>query len=74
MLPAGLNAIARLCAIAREEGLLIYSRRTNEGQFGEWLMVAPPLIVTAEDIKLIGEGLRRSLDRFCAELRSDGVL
>lgn len=74
MLPAAQNALVRLCAIAREEGLLIYSRRTNDGEFGEWLMIAPPLIVTADEIKLIGQGLRRCLARYCEELRSDGIL
>lgn len=74
MLPASQNAIARICAIAREEGLLIYSRRTNDGAFGEWIMVAPPLVVTAEEIKLIGDGLGRTLARYCEELRDGGVI
>ena len=74
MIPLHLNPLARITAIAREEGLLLYTRRTNEGRFGEWLMVAPPLIVTEDEVALICTGLRRCLERYCEELRSEGVI
>jgi len=28
-----------------EHGLLLYSRRQNAGRFGDWLLVAPPLVI-----------------------------
>lgn len=28
-----------------EQGLLLYSRRQNAGRFGDWLLLAPPLII-----------------------------
>jgi len=74
MLPAGCNALARLSALARDEGLLLYTRRTNEGRFGEWLMVAPPLIVSDEEVRAISEGLGRVLARYSDELLDVGVL
>jgi adenosylmethionine-8-amino-7-oxononanoate aminotransferase len=74
MLPADCNALPRIVAIAREEGLLLYTRRTNEGRFGEWLMIAPPLIVSAEEVGVISEGLGRVLARYCDELSGAGLL
>ena len=74
MLPADCNALARIVALAREEGLLLYTRRTNEGRFGEWLMIAPPLIVSAEEVGAISEGLGRVLARYCDELSGAGLL
>jgi adenosylmethionine-8-amino-7-oxononanoate aminotransferase len=31
-----------------ERGLLLYSRRQNSGRFGDWLLIAPPLVIDAE--------------------------
>lgn len=60
--PAQSKAIERIVALGMERGLLLYSRRTANGLYGEWLMVAPPLIVDAQQIDtiagLIGETLR----------------
>jgi len=62
ILPAQTLAIQRIVALGMERGLLLYSRRTANGMYGEWLMVAPPLIVDAEQIDtiagLIGETLQ----------------
>lgn len=59
--PAEARAIERIVALAMERGLLLYARRTANGRFGEWLMVAPPLITDAQQIDtiagLIGETL-----------------
>lgn len=60
--PAEAKAIEKIVALGMERGLLLYSRRTANGLYGEWLMVAPPLIVDAGQIDeiaaLIGETLR----------------
>lgn len=48
--PASVNAIDKIVSLAKERGLLLYARRTAEGRYGEWLMIAPPLIVTAEEV------------------------
>lgn len=59
--PAETQAIQRIVELGMERGLLLYSRRTANGLFGEWLMVAPPLIVDAAQVDeiaaLIGETL-----------------
>ena len=46
-------AAAALCRIAFAKGLILYTRRTNGGRFGDWVMVAPPLIATEADIEEI---------------------
>ncbi|MER8861886.1 aminotransferase class III-fold pyridoxal phosphate-dependent enzyme [Mesorhizobium sp. M0757] len=56
---------------ALKEGLIIYSRRTSGGKYGDWFIVAPPLTVTRADCDQIGQRLERMLEgvrnRFEAE-------
>ncbi len=68
MLPRELDVIGRVQALAREQGLLIYGRRTHAGRFGDWIMVAPPLIATHADVDEIVDGLGRCLGRFQQEI------
>jgi len=37
----------RICGL--EHGLIIYSRRTANGRYGDWFMVAPPLTITEDE-------------------------
>ncbi|MFC3320668.1 aminotransferase family protein [Mesorhizobium cantuariense] len=46
---------------ALKEGLIIYSRRTSGGKFGDWFIVAPPLIVASTDCDEIVDRLQRAL-------------
>lgn len=46
---------------ALKEGLIVYSRRTSGGKYGDWFIVAPPLTVTATDCDEIGRRLERAL-------------
>ena len=48
--PSETHAVERIIALALERGLMLYTRRTAGGQYGEWLMLTPPLIVTSQDI------------------------
>lgn len=64
------QTIARIVALAMERGLLLYSRRTAEGRFGEWLMVAPPLTVTAQEIDDIANIIDDTLAAFEAQALS----
>ncbi|MEP7244880.1 MAG: aminotransferase class III-fold pyridoxal phosphate-dependent enzyme [Gammaproteobacteria bacterium] len=74
MLPRTFDALGRIQAIARDEGLLIYGRRTHAGKFGDWIMVTPPLIATRDDINEIVAGLRKVFAIFSAELFQNGYL
>lgn len=47
---------------ALKEGLIIYSRRTSGGKYGDWFIVAPPLTVTPADCDEIARRLQRALD------------
>ena len=68
MLRRELDVIGRVQALAREQGLLIYGRRTHAGRFGDWIMVAPPLIATHADIDEIVNGLGHCLARYQQEI------
>lgn len=68
MLPRSIDVVGRIQALAHEDGLLIYGRRTHGGKFGDFVMVTPPLIATRADVDEIVAGLGRALSRFAAEL------
>jgi adenosylmethionine-8-amino-7-oxononanoate aminotransferase len=68
MLPRDRDVIGRIQALARDQGLLIYGRRTHAGRFGDWIMVSPPLIATHGDVDEIVAGLGRCLGAYQQEL------
>jgi adenosylmethionine-8-amino-7-oxononanoate aminotransferase len=68
MLPRELDVIGRIQALARDQGLLIYGRRTHAGRFGDWIMVSPPLIATRDDIDEIVAGLGQCINAYQQEL------
>lgn len=74
MLPLPLMAPYRLAELAMERGLLIYARRTSKGAFGDWLMIAPPLITTEAEIDEIADLLSKSVNAYEAELSEAGAL
>ncbi|BAR99430.1 adenosylmethionine-8-amino-7-oxononanoate aminotransferase [Blastochloris viridis] len=61
------RALDRLRRHALDLGLLIYARETAGGRFGQWFMVAPPLVATHEDTDLILERIARLLDRVASD-------
>jgi adenosylmethionine-8-amino-7-oxononanoate aminotransferase len=67
--PAETRAIDRLIEIGAREGLLLYSRRTANGVFGEWVMISPPLIISSEQIAELLRLLERTLLAFEEELK-----
>jgi len=74
MLPAAAQAVYRIIELGIERGLLLYSRRTADGAYGEWLMVSPPLIVTAAEIEEIVALIGQTLAAYEAELRRANVI
>ena len=74
MLPRTLDVVGRIQALARDEGLLIYGRRTHAGKFGDWFMVTPPLITTRADVDEIVGGIGGALRAYTQELRQAGHL
>lgn len=61
--PADADPGATIVALARDHGLLLYSRRQNGGIYGDWLLVAPPLDLGDELADRIVEQLGAVLER-----------
>ena len=67
-LDPALNAHDRLVELAYARGLIIYSRRTRGGTKGDHFLVAPPLIITEDQIAEMMAVLRDALDVFAQEI------
>lgn len=72
MLPRQLDVPADISRLGREHGLLLYARRTSGGRYGDWIMVAPPLIAEPPQIDEIVQLLRATLLAYQSQLRRDG--
>jgi adenosylmethionine-8-amino-7-oxononanoate aminotransferase len=70
--PPELNAHFLLTDEAYDEGLIIYPRRPINGLKGDHVMIAPPLIITREEIGELLERLDRALARTKAKLPGSG--
>ncbi|QFT96792.1 Putrescine aminotransferase [Roseovarius sp. THAF8] len=67
-LDPALNAHDRLVELAYARGLILYSRRTRGGTKGDHFLVAPPLIITVDQIAEMMAILRDALDAFAVEI------
>ncbi|MFC3127301.1 aspartate aminotransferase family protein [Pseudoroseomonas globiformis] len=74
MIPLEKVAPSRVQQIALRHGLALYCRRTSRGAYGDWLMLSPPLTITAEEVGILATRLGAVLDDYANELRSEGVL
>ena len=74
MIPLPLMAPYRVQALGLRHGLALYCRRTGGGEYGDWIMVSPPLIVTESDVDMIADRLAATLLDYEAELAVGGVL
>lgn len=73
-LPPAALVTERIRVHALRHGLMLYSRRTSGGRFGDWFMLAPPLTISDAEC---GELLRRTdaaVADLHAELRVAGVV
>ena len=57
-----------------EHGLLIYSRRTAGGKYGDWIMATPPLTITETECDNLVERLEKTLTAATADLHTAGAL
>jgi len=74
ILPAERKAVYRIIELGIERGLLLYSRRTANGKYGEWLMITPPLIINEAQVDEIAALLGETLYAYERELRAEGVI
>jgi len=63
-LPYEFNVIEEFKQQALKQGLMIYGRRSNNGDYGDFLMIAPPLNSTIEEIDHIVELLTTTVEQF----------
>ena len=68
------RAVYRLLEIGVEEGLLLYTRKTSDGVYGEWLMITPALTITKKQVDELILLLTKVIKRFEKELKDDGFL
>ncbi|MBT4890661.1 MAG: aspartate aminotransferase family protein [Rhodospirillales bacterium] len=73
-LPGESKAADRVRIHGMNNGLMIYSRRTNGGMFGDWLIVAPPLSVTQNECDEIIKRLSATLKDLNNDLVKLGLL
>ncbi|WP_444984119.1 aminotransferase family protein [Halomonas mongoliensis] len=71
--PAEQNRYAQITALAREEGLLIYPRRTLDGMAGDHFLVTPPLTICADEVETLLERLGRAMARFDRALADEAT-
>ncbi len=57
-----------------EHGLMIYSRRTAGGQYGDWIMATPPLTITEAECDELVIRLEKTLAAATADLHASGAL
>ncbi|MEW6058770.1 MAG: aminotransferase class III-fold pyridoxal phosphate-dependent enzyme [Actinomycetota bacterium] len=59
---ADVDPADRLRHHAARHGLLVYSRRQNAGEFGDWLLITPPLVITDDEVDELVDRLGRAVD------------
>jgi adenosylmethionine-8-amino-7-oxononanoate aminotransferase len=74
ILPADRQAVYRIIELGVERGILLYSRRTANGQYGEWIMVSPPLIITEAQVEELTGLIGETLAAYENELRQSGAI
>lgn len=74
LIPAEHRAVYRLLEIGIDNGLLLYTRKTAGGKFGEWVMVTPPLTLSREEADELLHLFAKSIDDLERELADYGVL
>lgn len=72
--PAALNLPAQLSGHGFTQGLALYHRRANQGAYGDFLLIAPPLVCTSAQIDEIVDRLASALRSLEASLRRSGDL
>jgi adenosylmethionine-8-amino-7-oxononanoate aminotransferase len=65
---APLQVAQRLTDVAFKEGLIIYPRRSINGLAGDHVLVAPPLIIRADEVSEVLRRLERAMDRMMDQL------
>ena len=70
MLSIKCRGVYRLVEIGIENGLLLYTRKTSGGIFGEWVMITPALTINKSEVDELIDLLRVTFLQFEKELHS----
>jgi adenosylmethionine-8-amino-7-oxononanoate aminotransferase len=63
----------RIRQIGLDHGLMLYSRRQNGGRYGEWSILAPPLVITRQEVDDLVDRLATTVAQFVDETTRAGV-
>ena len=74
ILPPEANAVYRLLEIGIEQGILLYTRKTAGGIFGEWVMVTPALTITEDEVDELLVLFSNSIKRLEKEFIENGFI
>lgn len=67
-LPLEPNATERVKALAQKQGLLIYGRRSNNGAYGDTILIAPPLNISQSEVDDLVDKFTATIMAFEEEL------
>jgi len=73
-IPLHYQATENFKQFAFKQGILVYGRRSNGGRYGEYVMVAPPLNITKEEVDLLIVRLSLAVNDFEFWLKKVEVL
>ena len=73
-LPAAALATERIRIHALRNGVMLYSRQTSGGRYGQWFMVAPPLTITDDEVDELLRRTETAVAGLHAELDAEGLL
>ncbi len=71
--PNELQIADRIRIHGLNNGLMIYSRQTSGGIYGHWFLVAPPLVISHDEIHELHERLEAALRELHAELLENPI-
>lgn len=66
--PVDFTVVDRIRTLALQHGLIIYSRQTAGGKYGDWFMVSPPLTITEAECDELVSRLEATLIAFQREV------
>jgi adenosylmethionine-8-amino-7-oxononanoate aminotransferase len=73
-LPAEIKPADRVRIHGLNNGLIIYSRPTSGGRYGQWFIVSPPLNISESEVAEMLGALRRTLADLANELHDIGMI
>ncbi len=73
-LPSTAMVTDRIRVHALRHGLMLYSRRTSGGRFGDWFMLAPPLTITDDECHELLRRTKAAVTDLHTELRGAGIV